>query len=567
VSTTPDPAKVRAAIAAQKPGADGRVLKVLYLDDKGESVGDWASTQLPENPWDGITAKTLIEPPFPLPQLVFLAEMHPVHSSALEQKTADVTGKGWVWEAENPDRADKNLRDDMESWFQSLAPDEIDMRELVATVWNDVETTGWGLAECARDPQGIIKRLYHVPAHTVKCHKNGYALCQARDSRKVWFRRWGATDDAGNRVDVNMSNGAINNVPEDKKANDLFVIKKPSRRSTWYGIPGYISAIGGITLALAARDDNLYFFANRREPRWAIILTGMSEDTEIEEDLRRAFTVDLKQPYRNLMIPVAGKDAKVDFQKLSETAKDGSFSNLSDRADRHIMIAHRVPAERLANSTVGALGGNIAQEANRVYKEGVVEPSQEILNARLRRFVAIEYAKFKNEEPKPGTKNEWLIAMSTLDTRSEREDLDQAVIAFHGDLTTLREARHKIGYGPLMQPKKVAQYDENGQPVLDPVTGQPVMAVPSEGTPIYDESGKPVEPEDVESEHNEKLFTELPGASGQGGSPGATPPGAGGLLPRTSKSRGEDLERYVRELLRSSREVYTALVEKADADD
>lgn len=553
---TPDPAKVREAVNKAKEGADGRVLKVLYLDDKGESVGDWSSTQLPENPWAAISQTTaLVEPPFSMAQLTFLAEMHPIHSAALEQKAADTCGKGWQWEAEDPDIADEDLRDAMEDWFQSLAPDELDMRELISTAWLDEETCGWGLLEVARDTQGKAVRLYHVPAHTVKAHKNGFALCQVRDNRKVWFRRWGATDISGQRVEVNIKSGSITNVPDNMKANDLLVIKRPSRRSTWYGIPGYISAMGWITLALAARDDNLYFFANRREPRWAIILTGMSDDTEIEEDLRRAFTVDMKQPYRNVMVPIAGKDAKVDFQQLSDTKTDGSFANLGERADKAVMVAHRVPAERLANSTVGALGGNVASESNRVYKEGVIGPSQGVLNSRLNRFIAVEYALAQGQTPKPGDKPVWKLKMDDLDIRSDREDMDQALILFHGDMITLREARHRLGLGPLMQPRKIPQLDPDGNPMLDPM-GAPIMVRPTVGEgadPVLDEDGNVVKPEEEESEYNDMLFSELPGASGQAGVPGgAPPPGTGKLTPEVAKS----LERDVREILRASHETH-----------
>jgi len=563
---SPDPKLVREAVEKAKQGADGRVLKVLYLDEQGKSVGEYASTQLPENPWEGVNAKSLIEPPFPMAQLTFLAEMHPVHSSALEQKTADVCGKGWTWEAEDPDVADEDARDALEDWLQSLAPDEIDMRELIQTAWLDVETVGWGLLECAREPGGKLARLYHVPAHTVKAHKNGFALCQARDNRAMWFRRWGATDAAGKRVEVNMKTGSITNVPDDLKANDLFVIKKPSRRSTWYGIPGYISAVGWITLALAARDDNLYFFNNRREPRWAIILTGMSDDTVIEEDLRRAFTVDMKQPYRNVMVPVAGKDAKVQFEKLSDTAKDGSFEKLSERADKAIMIAHRVPAERLANSSVGALGGNIASEANRVYKEGVIAEAQEILNSRLRRFIAIEYGRATEVEVKPGDKSQWLIKMDDLDIRSDREDMDQALMLFHGDMITLREARHRLGMGPLMKPKPVEQFNPDGTPRLDPITNEPIMGAPQPGVhddPPLDENGNPVPPEEVESEFNDMLFSQLPGSTQAAGMPSAQVPGAGKLTPDVSKS----VERDVALLVRQAHETHARLAAIADNAD
>lgn len=562
MTETPDPAKVRAAVAAAKPGSDGRVLKVLYLDEKGDSVGEFASTQLPENPWENVNATNLIEPPFPMGQLTFLAEMHPVHSSALEQKTADVCGSGWDWTARDADTSEEALRDEMEDWFQALAPDEFDMRELIATMWLDEETTGWGLAEVARDPQGIAKRLYHVPAHTVKAHKNGFALCQVRDSRKVWFRRWGATDILGNPIKVNVKTGSITNVPKDMEANDLLVIKRPSRRSTWYGIPGYISAIGWITLALAARDDNLFFFANRREPRWAIILTGMADDTVIEEDLRRAFTVDMKQPYRNVMVPVTGKDAKVEFQKLSDTTTDGSFGNLGERADKAIMISHRVPAERLANSTVGALGGNVASEANRVYKEGVVGPAQEILNARLNRFISIEFAKFKKKDVKPGDKPEWAITMNDLDIRTDREDMDQALMLFHGDMITLREARHRLKMGPLMKPKPVPQVNPDGTPKLDPVTGEQMFGAPQDdGEPLATgEDGKPIKPDEVESEFNDMLFSELPGATAAAGTPNGQVPGTGKLTPEVAKS----LEQNVRTLLHSTHEMHQRL-ERAEA--
>ncbi len=557
----PDPAKVAKAIAEARARDDGteRVVKVLYLDDKGETVGEWASTQLPENPWAGITVAALQEPPFRLEQLVFLAEMHPIHSAALEQKTADVCGQGWEWDAEDPDTADEKLRDEMEDWFSSLAPDEFDMREVIESSWLDVETTGWGLLEGARDPQGIIKRVYPVPAHTVKAHRNGFALCQVRDSRKMWFRRWGAVDDAGKRVDVDSKTGSITAVRN--PANDLFVIKKPSRRSTWYGIPGYISAIGWITLALAARDDNLWFFANRREPRWAIILTNLGDDPDLAEDIKRAFTVDLRQPHRNIIIPVAKTDAKVEFTSLSgKQVSDGTYLQLGERADKQIMVAHRVPAERLANSTVGALGGNVASEANRVYKEGVVAPAQEILTSRLNRFIAVEFAKSRGKEVVPGDKPQWLLRMKDLDIRSSREDLDQAVTAFHADMVTLREARDKAGLGPLMVPAPPPD------PVLDPVTG---LSLPPEEQPqpeeVLDAAGNPVKPDEIESPLNDKLFTELPGVpAGAAGPPGGRAQGVPPITSDVEKSRLTGLEFEVQDLLRSARETHHRLSELAD---
>lgn len=467
--------EVRKRVARPAESADdrGRVMKVLFLDDAGEPVGEWASQQIPEDPFSGSRISGLQEPPYSLEQLVYLAEMHPVHSAAIEQKTADVIGKGWEWQGKEMDEIDDAVRNELAEWFEGLSPDDVDMRELLSSVWNDVETVGWGLIECARDPSGEVRRVYHVPGHTVRAAKDGFRLLQDRGGKKVWFRRWGAALVDGKPVEVDAKTGSKTSVKD--PANDLFVIRRPSRRSSWYGIPGYISAVGWITLALAARDDNLLFFTNRREPRWAIVLTNIQEDPDLENDLRRAFTVDLRQPHRNIIIPITGP-GKIDFQKMTDNRLEGSFDKLSERADRAIMTAHRIPPERLAASQIGPLGGNATIAASRIYKEGVITPCQEILNTRLNRFIAVEY------EKTTGSKPTLLLVMDDLDLATDREDLDQTVTAFKSDLVTLREARHRLKLEPLMVR------------VIDPTTGEPTD-------------------QEVESPFNDLLYSQLPGVS------------------------------------------------------
>src|SRR6185369_15982665 len=139
---------------------------------------------------------------------------------------------------------------------------------------------------------------------------------------------WGAPQRNGKDVMVDATTGQVTTVKEPNDgANDLLVIRRKARRSDWYGIPNYVSAIGWITLSLAARDDNLFFFSNRREPRWAIILSNLADDPNLQEDLRRALEVDHRQPYRNLLIPLTGP-GKIDFQKLTDNRMDVSFGDL-----------------------------------------------------------------------------------------------------------------------------------------------------------------------------------------------------------------------------------------------
>lgn len=512
---TKPPARVTRAVRdAEAAMSESRVLKVLLLDDAGEPVGEWSSRQMPEDPFTNV--RGIQEPPYSMEQMIFLAEMHPVHSAALEQKTADVIGKGWEWEepevaGEDDAKANEENRERLEEWFEALCPDEEGMKEVISAAWLDYETTGWGLLELARSNDGKLRRVYHVPAHTVRAHKDGMRLVQIRQDKKVWFARWGVTqeqvegrpnDGVGTPIAVDVKTGSLTRINE--QANEIFVIRKPSRRSSWYGIPTYISAVGWITLSLAARDDNLMFFANRREPRWAIVLHNLQDDPNTQADIQRAFTVDLKQPHRNILIPIAG-EGKITFQKLSDDAKDGSFDKLDERAKQAIMISHRIPPERLANSQVGPLGGNSTMAASRIYKEGVIQPAQEMLGTRLNRLIAVEYERATGETPG------WDLIMDDLDVQSDQEDQQLAIDAFKADLITLREARQIIKRGPL---KEAGENGEEGE----------------ENSP-----------------YNDLLYTELPGvAKGGGGEapPSAAPP------PGT-----EALQGGVNELLQNSRDI------------
>lgn len=495
-SAAPAPGRVTAPVDIAKAvrnvgGTErGKVMKVLYFDDAGNAVGEWSSTQIPEDSFS-YSDRGIQEPPYRLEQLVFLAEQHPIHSSALEQKTVDVCGTGWNWEALDEEAPpNPEALTEITMWFDSLAPDDESMQEVISAAWNDVETVGWGLIEVARDPQGLARKLYHVPGHTVRAHRDGFRLCQIRGQKKVWFRRWGAEDDSGEKIEVDSKTGSLNKVND--KANDLFVIRKKSRRSSWYGIPTYISAVGWLALALAARDDNIQFFANRREPRWAIILTNLENDPDVEEDIRRAFTVDLKQPHRNIIIPIAG-DGKIDFQQLSgKGLADGTFEKLSERADKAILVSHRIPGERIASVTVGTLGGNLADEVNRVYKEGVVAPSQALYDQRINKFIRVEWelahavaASGEGEVAVP-----YKLKLDDLDIETDRQEADLAILLFHSDVINLGEARRRMRMEPLYLP------------------------------PERDAEGNVLEGTDkIESPYNDMLFTELPGAAAGGGAP------------------------------------------------
>lgn len=431
----------------------GKVLKVLTVDSEGEVRDTW-SQQLPADPFSGkYTQDGIQEPPFSLEQMIFLAEQHQTHSAILEQKAADVVGTGWEWRnvEENPvdtKSPDTKKRDELETWFTGLAEDkktDVTTHEILLAAWLDLETIGQGMIELARDPSGKLRYWYRVPAHTCRFHRDGIRIVQERQGQKVWFKCWVPED---SRV-VGSESGNIykrkSELPKgEKQANEILVLKRPSRRSTWYGIPGYIPATGWIALSTAARDDNLYFFENRREPRWAIILENVDDDPKIEDMLKRALKVDLKKPHRNLIIPLVG-EAKINFQPLGDNKGDLSWDKLQERSDGAILLAHRMPGERIGLVRVGALGGSVVSETTRVYKESFVQTSQTLLSARINKLIEVEGPSTDSAKGK----GKWIWRPVELDLTEEGEKQDLAIKGFQGGVLTLNESREDVGKDAL----------------------------------------------------------------------------------------------------------------------
>lgn len=459
-------------------------VKIVHVAKAAQPVDDeFKSKQIGKDPFDKAAyEKGLQQPPYPLEQLVWIGEMHPAHSACIEQRAIDVVGGGWEWEPKNPEDQTPNIvhtprsdptttepakpnptrtrereerdlvnqqwprtvvrkihadatneeRDALDEKFRELAGG-ISMHELLTQVWKDYGTMAMGYLEVVRDTQGQVQRLYHVPAHTVRVHKDGHRYCQQRGSRKVWFVEWGS------EVKIRASDGEqmADDATGEEVASELLVFRKNTSRSDFYGIPSYVSAIGWIMLALAARDYNIQFFRNLREPRWAIILSNLEGDDDMAKEIEEAFAVDLKEPHRNLIAQFEG-EARAVFQKLSEDQNDASFVKLLELCDDHVFIAHRMPRDRVGMVKTGPLGGSVAEQANRTYREGVIVPDQEIVNHRLQEFVEKELGAEK-----------WLIKMIELDAKAERSDLDGAMKGYRAGIYTLNEARARAGRPPI----------------------------------------------------------------------------------------------------------------------
>ena len=431
----------------------GRITKVILADRTGGIVAATGAqtAQAPDDPFSYGGPHGLEEPPYNPDQLLKLAEQHSTHGGALEQKTMDVAATGWDWVKLRDDASDDE-KEQLNAWLTGLADPMRDEStgEILLAAWLDVETLGYGSIEVARDSTGKVQKWFSMPSHTWRFNHDGVRMAQGKHTKRTWYKRWLPGDkriidrEYGDLYDdlAKFEARPTRNRSTERPGNELLVLRKPSRRQSWYGVPGYVSAMGWIFLSLAARDDNIHFFNNRREPRWAIVLENIEDDDgQVERALKEAFSAQLDKPHRNIFIPIDG-DGKIHFQKMTEDTKDISFDKLQDRAGSEILLAHRLPPDRLGAVRVGPLGGNVAMAASRVYKEGVVSTSQSLLAERVNRFI-------QNESgiEKPG----WGWIPRELDITEESQDAQTVSALWTSNLIRLNEARLKLKM-PALQP-------------------------------------------------------------------------------------------------------------------
>lgn len=429
---------------------DGRTRFAKFAIIKSSTDGTVdvsASRQLIEDPFEGISSygQAIKKPPYSLEQLILLAEQNPVHSACLDQRIADLVAEGVQFQPADDDES-KDGDDEVEAalfdWWESLFPDMTSL-EATQAVADDYVTVAWGAFEIGRNKEGVVERLYHLPGHTLRAHQEGNRYVQIRGGKQVWFRKWGYEHPNGLVLLTNgrwVEPGDVNDPL--KVANEVLVFKRPSRRSTWYGIPSYVSAIGDIALSNAARDYNVLFFLNAREVRHLIVVTGLDEEVDtVSEEIEEGLRTMGKEPHRNMVLSLSGS-AQVSLHQLAERMTDMSWEKLMDRTTANTLTAHRMPPDRVGITTRGLLGGSSVLLANRIYKDGVISRDQAVFEDRLTRFITKEALPIV-----PGA-GEYRVELEDLDIADENIETTIVDRIVRANIVTLNEARRRLGMNP-----------------------------------------------------------------------------------------------------------------------
>ena len=342
------------------------------------------------------------EPPYSLPELARMSEVHPIHAAALEQKATDVVSNGFDIEPMPNSGAEKEQYDRIMNWWNSLFVDAESI-EVLLGLQLDIETLGWGALELVRDERGTIRNIWRVHAHTIRVHEDDTFIIQIRhgiNSRHVYFKRWHSSIDPTDKR-LKVGGGTSDKGDNADVASEIMLFTKGSRWSIYYGVPTYIAALGDITKALAIRDYTIALFSNYREPRHLITITGINDvgADNIAQSLAEVWAESTaSDPAGNIFFPIEG-DASVNVESLSPPTEENTMMSANEEITKNILIAHRMPPERLGVSAEGFFGSH-SLEQDQIYRNSVVRHSQSLLESRLTSLVRIEYQRTFHEEVK-----------------------------------------------------------------------------------------------------------------------------------------------------------------------
>ena len=398
---------------------DGEVIPESYLERYALKK---ESKQIPEDTFKGsYNENDLVEPLYNLEALAQLLEMNTYHMRAVKTKARDIAGLGWdLVPKENVEEPDEEQKEKAYEFLENCNP-KITLSEIFAKAMIDHEAIGNGYFEVIRDEQGEeIVGLEHIPAHTMRVHKDMIRYVQKRGKRKAWFKVFGYEND------VHVETGEIypkGTLDPENRANEVINIKKYTSRSDYYGIPDIIPALPAILGDRERQEYNISFFDNHAIPAYAVTVTGAELDEETEKEIKRFFQQEVKKHNHSTLVITAKHEAgeynqepiKIEFQALSTDTKEASFRMFRQDNRDEILSAHGVPPYRAGITVEGQLGGSTASESTEIYKQSVVKQKQEMLESRINRFILQDGLGI----------TDWKFKFREIDTRDEVKEIEK----------------------------------------------------------------------------------------------------------------------------------------------
>ena len=337
----------------------------------------------------------LVQPVYNLEYLSKIYEISPYNYAAINAKVANIVGLGYsfveskkamealdnIEDATQLTRARRKMdriRQQLDIWLEDVNQEETFVETLVK-VYTDLEATGNGFIEIGRTTSGNIGYIGHIPAKTMRVRRLRDGFIQLLYGKAVFFRNFG---------DMETENPIAG---QEDRPNEIIHLKKYTPMNNYYGIPDIVASQNAMAGNEFAGKYNLDYFENKAVPRYIITVKGAKLSPESERKLLEFFQVGLKgKNHRSLYVPLPAdsSDSKVEFKMdpVEANIQDSSFNNYRKANRDEILLSHRVPINKIGVPEGVSLAS--ARDADKMFKEQVCRPAQDILEKKLNRIIA-----------------------------------------------------------------------------------------------------------------------------------------------------------------------------------
>jgi PBSX family phage portal protein len=337
----------------------------------------------------------LVQPVYNLEYLSKIYEISPYNYAAINAKVANIVGLGYefveskkamealdnIEDSTQLNRARRKMdriRQQLEIWLEDVNEEETFVETLVK-VYTDLEATGNGFIEIGRTTSGNIGYIGHIPAKTMRVRRLRDGFIQLLYGKAVFFRNFG---------DMETENPIAG---QEDRPNEIIHLKKYTPMNNYYGIPDIVASQNAMAGNEFAGKYNLDYFENKAVPRYIITVKGAKLSPESERKLLEFFQVGLKgKNHRSLYVPLPAdsSDSKVEFkmEPVEANIQDSSFNNYRKANRDEILLSHRVPINKIGVPEGVSLAS--ARDADKMFKEQVCRPAQDILEKKLNRIIA-----------------------------------------------------------------------------------------------------------------------------------------------------------------------------------
>ena len=472
----------------------------------------------------------LIEPPFDFSLLSALMTSSAIHSTCIETKASDYAYSGWsltlrpeVQELIDSGKLSedvlKQARQEATAFLSTCAKGQ-PIQDLMHDFAMDLESLGTACVELMRDSSGIVRELNHIPFATVRiikstAKKTKARFLQKRFNKNVFFCEFGdivkfTADPSTIPLDefdyerrdtlVELDGAKLLDpatgkpaASSDGYATELFVACRPPMiKSTVYGTPSGITALGDVLALAHIQKYNLDFFSSKGVPQYAVVVSKLTpkaaalpttstdpnaefqgdDVAKLQQYITEFFTNRLQQSDRGVLIVTAFGEAEVKFEKLTDENAEGAFKEYELRAREMVRLAHRVPPAALGIAETANLGGGRDTAQLRRYRDHIVAPGQRrlatIVNRILREGLLIPYFEFafspldieEDTERRAFLLKEYESGAITPDEYREARDRSPMPEGTGGDVLYIRNGGVTTVGGELTDPATAARLQE-----------------------------------------------------------------------------------------------------------